>query len=103
MRKLGGLLVLAACLPLAGCLTVQTPALGILFTDVKYGGESNGAIGAKEGRACAQSILGLIAQGDASVEAAAKNGGIKTVSTIDHTAKNMLGIIGDWCTIVHGS
>ena len=103
MRKLGALMVLAACLPLAGCLTVQTPALGILFTDVKYGGESNGAIGPKEGKACAQSILGLIAQGDASIEAAAKNGGIKTVTTIDHSAKNMLGIIGDYCTIVHGS
>ena len=103
MRKLGGLIVLAACLPLAGCLSVSTPAIGILFTDVKYGGDAEGAIGAKEGKACAQSILGLIAQGDASIEAAAKNGGIKTVTTVDHSAKNMLGIIGDYCTIVHGS
>ncbi|HVN40434.1 MAG TPA: TRL-like family protein [Myxococcota bacterium] len=103
MRKLGALMVLAACLPLAGCISVATPAIGILFTDVTYAADGQGAIGAKEGKACAQSILGLIAQGDASIEAAAKNGGIKTVSTIDHSAKNMLGIIGDYCTIVHGS
>jgi hypothetical protein len=96
-------MVLAACLPLAGCLTVQTPAIGILFTDVKYAGDAEGSVGGKEGKACAQSILGLIAQGDASIEAAAKNGGIKTVTSVDHTAKSMLGIIGDWCTIVHGS
>jgi hypothetical protein len=103
MKKLGLGLVLAACLPLAGCLTVATPAIGTLFTDVKWDGMAKGAIGTKEGKACAQSILGLIAQGDASIEAAAKAGGIKDVASIDHHSKSMLGIFGDYCTIVRGS
>ena len=103
MRKLGALLVLAVCLPLAGCMAVASPAIGVLFTDVKWQDHAEGALGAKEGKACAQSILGLIAQGDASIEAAAKNGGIKSVNSVDHSTKNMLGIIGEYCTIVRGS
>lgn len=103
MKKLGVLLVLAACLPLAGCLAVATPAMGILFADVKWDGMAKGAVGTKEGKACAQSILGLIAQGDASIEAAAKAGGIKDVASVDHHTKNMLGIMGEYCTIVRGS
>jgi len=64
---------------------------------------ADGKIGAKEGKACAESILGLIARGDASIEAAAKEGGITTVTTVSHHTTNMLGIIGEFCTIVHGS
>jgi hypothetical protein len=104
MRKLGAILAVAACLPLSGCLSVATPAMGILFTDVKWQGQAQGSLAAtKEGKACAQTILGLIAQGDASIDTAAKNAGIKTVSSVDHSTKNMLGIMGEYCTIVRGS
>jgi hypothetical protein len=30
-------------------------------------------------------------------------GGITTVASVDHSAKNILGILGEWCTIVKGS
>jgi hypothetical protein len=103
MRKLGVLLALAACLPLAGCLTVATPAIGVLYADVKWDSMAKGPLGSKEGTACARSILGLIADGDASIAAAAKNGGIKDVQSIDHHTKNMLGVIGEYCTVVRGS
>ncbi|HVH18106.1 MAG TPA: TRL-like family protein [Myxococcota bacterium] len=104
MRKLGSLLAIAACLPLAGCFTVVTPAMGMLYADVKWdGGVANGAIGAKTGTACARSILGMFSQGDASIQAAANNGGIKTVTTVDHHTKNMFGVIGDYCTTVRGN
>ena len=59
--------------------------------------------GAKEGQACAQSILGLVAQGDASIKAAAKAGGITKIDSVDHYSRNLLGIIADFCTIVRGS
>ena len=53
MKKLGVILVMAACLPLAGCFTVASPAVGTLFADVKWdGGVANGPIGAKSGTAC---------------------------------------------------
>jgi hypothetical protein len=91
---------------LSGCMgVVHSPALGILFTDVKWaeGGDAEGALGAKEGKACAQSILGLVAQGDASISAAAQNGGVTNVHTVEHSSRSILGIIGDYCTIVRGS
>lgn len=103
MKKLIGLLLLVACLPLVGCMSVASPGIGVLFTDVKWNGDAQGPLGTKEGKACLQTILGLIAQGDASIEAAAKAGGVKSVSSVDHSTKNMLGIIGEYCTIVRGS
>ncbi len=39
----------------------------------------------------------------ASVTAAKAAGGINQVASVDHTAKNILGIIGEWCTVVKGS
>jgi hypothetical protein len=88
---------------LSGCIAVWTPAQGLLFTEVRGPIAAQGAIGAKEGKACAQSILGLIAQGDASIAAAAKAGGITNVTTVDHYSRNILGIIGDFCTVVRGN
>jgi len=93
----------ALLLGTTGCMSVASPAVGVLYTDVKGPLGANGKIGAKEGKACAESILGLIARGDASIEAAAKEGGITSVSTVSHHSTNMLGIIGEFCTIVRGS
>jgi len=88
---------------LTGCIGVASPAQGVLLTEVTWDGPvTRGAIGAKEGRACAQSILLLVAQGDASVQAAAKDGGITKITGVDHYSKNLLGIIGEYCTIVRG-
>jgi len=88
---------------LSGCMIVATPATGIIFTDVKYGDTATTATAAsKEGKACAQSILGWVAQGDASIAAAKAAGGITEVSSVDHTANNILGIVGTWCTVVKG-
>jgi len=95
-------LILCLAAGLSGCVSVNTPAIGLLLTEVTWDGIGMGSLGAKEGRACAQSILGLVAQGDASVKAAAKDGGITKVSSIDHYTKNMLGVIGEYCTIVRG-
>ena len=104
MRKaLFVVLVLSGVATLSGCISVATPAIGVLFTEVRGPIGANGAIGTKEGKACAQSILGLIAQGDASIVAAAKAGGITNVTTVDHYTRNMLGIIGDFCTVVRGN
>ena len=41
--------------------------------------------------------------GDASVRAAKENGGITEVTTIDHSARNFFGIVGEWCTLVRGN
>jgi hypothetical protein len=45
----------------------------------------------KGGKACAESILGLIAHGDASVRAVKANGRIKEVTSVDHSVWNFFG------------
>lgn len=50
----------------------------------------------------ANSYVGLIATGDASIAAAKKAGNITQVSSVDHYTKNILGVYGEYCTIVKG-
>lgn len=54
------------------------------------------------GEACAQSILGIVATGDASISAAKKNGGISKIAYVDHKTTNVLHLYGQYCTIVTG-
>jgi len=99
-----GLALLGALLALlvAGCQPVAAPAIGILYLNVKGPIAATDLTGTREGRACAQSIMGLVATGDASIEAAKRAGGIEQVAWIDHESTSTLGIIGEFCTIVHG-
>jgi len=46
-------------------------------------------------------ILGIMAMGDASIEAAKKAGGIKKVTSVDHESKWTL-VFGTFCTVVTG-
>ncbi len=102
-RRLLGILVLCALVaPAAGCLTVSTPAIGTFYADVKWDGGSTGMLGRKEGKACAESFLGLVATGDASIKAAAKAGGITNVTRVDHYTRHRL-VMGEYCTIVGGN
>ncbi|HMU32033.1 MAG TPA: TRL-like family protein, partial [Nitrospira sp.] len=80
------------------------PMAGGIYNETKYGDVATTHNSAtKEGKACGTSILGWVATGDASVSAAKAAGGITTVASVDHSAKNILGILGEWCTIVKGS
>lgn len=97
-------LITAGYLSLTGCQIVASPMAGGLYNETKYGDIATTHNSAtKEGKACGSSILGLVATGDASVAAAKAAGGITTVASVDHYAKNILGILGEWCTIVKGS
>jgi hypothetical protein len=85
-----------------GCLGVYSPALGVIYTDVQGPVDAGDKVGAKEGRACAQSVLGIVARGDASIKAAAAAGGITRIDSVDHHSE-WLVIFGEYCTIVRGS
>jgi hypothetical protein len=93
---------------LGGCMIVESPIRGVVGTEVIWGDVATGkpssptAGAIKEGKACAESILGLMARGDASVRAAKENGGITEVTGIDHSARNFFGVVGEWCTLVRG-
>lgn len=91
-------------LNLSGCMGVASPVAGWAYTEAKFGNQvTDGPAGTKTGTACATSILAMVATGDASQEKAMANGGITQITYVDHSAKNILGIWGEWCTIVHGS
>jgi hypothetical protein len=91
----------AGLLALANCASVG-PNTGT-FTFRKTGTSGNQIMGDKKGEACAMSILGLIATGDASVEAASRAGGITKASVIDYDDIAILGVFARRCVIVKGS
>jgi len=106
IRPLVTLGVFSLVVGLSGCMIVDSPIKGMMGTEVIWGdiatGETADSRSLKEGKACAESILGLLARGDASVRAAKQNGNIKEVISVDHSARNFLNIVGEWCTIVRG-
>ena len=61
-------------------------------------------VGDKVGMSKAQGYLGVLwFDQDASIQKAAKNGGITTISTVDIKSTNLLGIIMTYETIVTGN
>lgn len=88
---------------LSGCMIVASPVAGGLFTDVKAPLTADaGAASGKVGTATAKSILGLVALGDASIDAAMKAGGIRRVNHVDYHSKSILGIYGEFTVTVYG-
>ena len=85
-----------------GCASVYSPAAGAIWMDVQGPVDAGDKVGAKEGRACAQSIMGVFATGDASIKAAAAAGGITRIDSVDHHSTWKL-VMGEFCTIVRGS
>lgn len=93
--------ILVVLASVSGCSTSPvTAAVNFAKWD---GAISNPGISSqKHGEACAQSILGLVAFGDASIETAKKNAGITKVATVDHATINVLYFFGQYCTEVYG-
>lgn len=56
----------------------------------------------KVGQSTATGVMGMVAVGDASVEAAMKNGGITKVHHVDHEVLSVLGLFVTSTTIVKG-
>jgi hypothetical protein len=102
-RMLAVSAVLIGVMGATGCMIVDTPVMGVLGSRVRWGEFAQGDDrDQKEGKACMQTLLGLLAQGDASVRAAKANGGITEVSVIDHSARNFVNLVGEYCTVVRG-
>jgi hypothetical protein len=99
--RLSAALLLAASL--VSCATAQAPVSGLWYTSAKGPTTvGNDTAGAKNGKACATSILGIIASGDASIASAAKAGGITKVGYVDYSAFSILGLYAEFCTLVRG-
>lgn len=95
----GVVLALAA----GGCAMARSPVNGAWYTDVSSSvGSTSNQAGNRVGEACAISILGLIATGDASIETARRNGAITMITSVDDRATSILGIYAKYCAIVRG-
>lgn len=101
MSRLAG--VAAAAMILTGCASAMSPVSGGLYMSVKGPLAISPQPGmSKTGTASASSILGLIAMGDASIEAAAKAGGITKIHHVDYESTNILGLYATFTTVVYG-
>lgn len=103
-RFLGFFGAVALLLSLPGCLTVDGRGLnGGLYTGVQYATNATAQTSVKKGESCAMSILGLVAVGDASIDTARRNGGIRSISSVDDKVTTFLfGLYSQVCTIVRG-
>lgn len=104
MKKVGLLAVAAIALLASSCATVGTPVgIGALYTSVNSGeAVTSNNLGKKVGTSKASNVLGLVATGDASIEKAAKDAGIKKISHVDSKKTSILGLFATYTTTVYG-
>ena len=102
MKKLLAIILVAGLL--SGCAFTRTELTGFIYTDLKGPITATGSTGSstKVGTAKAQSVLGLVATGDASIEAAAKSAGITKIHHVDYESFGGLGIFATFTVIVYG-
>jgi hypothetical protein len=101
MKKLT--LAISTAVLLSSCAIVKSPVVGLIYTDVKAPfAVTNNSGSSKVGTAEATSILGLVAQGDASIETAAKAAGITKIHHIDEHVTGILGVYSKYQLVVYG-
>lgn len=100
--KLLGLVIVSSML-LSSCAVVSTPLTGFVYTDLKTPlAVTDNEGSSKVGKAEATSILGIVATGDASIDAAAKSAGITKIHHVDVQATSVLGIFAKYEIFVYG-
>ena len=109
MKKVVAYLVFAlfSITMFSGCAVVPSPLPGLLYTEIKAPiGHLQAPLDAtshsKVGTATAKTYLGAIATGDASIEAAMKNGGIRKIHHVDFQSKSIFIFYGEFTTTVYG-
>lgn len=94
-------LAAAAALACAGC--VKTPVAGGIYTDIKDGMAVTGnAASTKVGTAEIKGYAGVVALGDASIQAAARDAGITRIHHVDYQTKSYVGLYTIYTVIVYG-
>lgn len=92
-----------AAMLFTGCGIVKSPLSGGLYMDVKDGlAVTSNSGSSKVGTAEAKSYLGLIAIGDASIQAAAKEAGISRIHHVDYQSKSILSLYNVYTVVVYG-
>lgn len=95
--------IAGATLLLSSCATVKSPLSGVWYTDVKAPvAATSNSNSTKVGSAKATSILGIVATGDASIDAAAKSAGITKIHHVDEHSTSILGFFARYKVYVYG-
>jgi hypothetical protein len=104
MRKIKLLaLVAAAGFMLSSCAFTKAPLNGFIYTGMKSPvTATSNSVSTKVGTAQASSILGWVATGDASIQAAAKSAGITKISHVDAESMSILGLYATYKIYVYG-
>lgn len=88
-------------LAMTSCGTVGM--VGALYTgDTQPAAVTSNVVGHKVGTAQCVSVLGIVAVGDAGINAAAKNGNITKISHVDRKTISVLGIFTTYKYFVYG-
>jgi hypothetical protein len=105
VKKIIGCLLLVMFLAgsFMGCAMVVAPVTGGLYTDLKAPVTATSNTGSsKVGTGECTSILGMLALGDCSIDAAMKNGNITKIHHVDHDAMSFFWIYAKYTTRVYG-
>lgn len=101
--KLTLILPLLMAFIISGCATVTSPVSGVIVKSLSHPiNATSNKVGSKEGTAACKSILGIIAIGDCSIKTAAKNGAIKSISTVDVETLSVFGLYAEYKVVVTG-
>jgi len=90
---------------ISGCAAYAVaPVTGFVYSDIKGPMTATNASGgfSKVGTSVCTSVLGIVGQGDASIDAAMKNGGITKIHHVDFHSYSILGVYAKYTTIVYG-
>jgi len=89
-----------------GCLRAPVvPPYGIIYSDIQAPLDHDfdrTVVPTRSGSSESISILGLVAIGDASIHAAAQDGGLSVIHTADYEYMNILGVYQKYVTVVRG-
>jgi hypothetical protein len=91
----------------AGCFSAPVvPPTGLIFSEfnapLTTEFDQTPVAGLQTGEASSTSILGLIAYGDCSLDAAAKDSQLSTVEYCDYAFYNVLGVYQKFTVLAHG-
>ncbi len=97
-------LIVAALFLLSACAVVSSPVGdGLIYTNVKGPvAVTASSANVKHGSASCVNVLGIIALGDCSIQAAMNNGGITKIQHVDHKSKSILSLVSWYTTDVYG-
>jgi hypothetical protein len=97
--------VLLLAVLLGGCAVASSPVTGVMYANVKapLTATTSTEEPQRVGRASARSILGIVASGDASIQTAARNGGITEIHHVDYEASNFFGVLAEYTVVVYGN